>query len=95
MFVTAPTTVGRIAPHNPEYTSAPCTPSDTVDVSPSPMGAVCRALYVGGAGTVAVILVSGGTATLTIGANNLGIQIIGVSRVMATGTTATNISTLY
>ena len=95
MFLTSPTTVGKIAPQHPQYASTPCTPSDSVDVSLSPTGGVCRALYVGGAGTVAVVLHSGATATITVGAGQLGIQLVGVTRVLATGTTATSISTLY
>ena len=58
------------------------TPSDTTD-----LGMVSRALYVGSAGNVAVVMADGSTATLVaVGGGTL--LPIRVSRVKATGTTA-------
>ena len=53
-----------------------------------------RAIYVTGAGNVAVNLNGGGTATLT-GLSAGQLLMISASRVLATGTTATGISALY
>lgn len=63
------------------------TPSDATDLSPT-----ARALYVGGAGTLEVIMQSGDTVTFT---NAEGVLPIRVKRVLATGTTATGIVALY
>jgi len=58
------------------------TPSDTVELV-----VVCRSLFVGGAGTVAVVAVDGSTATFTVGAGQ-SIE-CEIRQVKATGTTAT------
>ena len=63
------------------------TPSDTVDLP-----AVTRAIYVGGQGDVHVIMHSGADVTL-VGVS--GMLPIRIKRVMATGTTATNIVGLH
>lgn len=65
-------------------------PSDAVDLAvPS------RALYVGGAGDVTAIMTRGGN-TVVFKAVPVGTTLpVSVSRVMVTGTTATNIVALY
>lgn len=70
------------------------TPADATDLpfAIQPMGT--RALYVTGAGNVAVNLAGGGTAVLT-GLVAGQIVIISVTRILATGTTATGILALY
>jgi len=72
------------------YDGYAATPSDTVDLGNGPTNAI----YVTGAGNVNVNLAGGGTATLT-GLAAGQILEIAVSRVLATGTTATGISALY
>jgi hypothetical protein len=64
------------------------TPHDTNDLSPG----VCNALWIGGAGDVAVITAAGTTLTLTAPVGLLPLQ---VSRVKSTGTTATAIAAFY
>lgn len=64
------------------------TTSDTVDLTN-----VSRALFVGGAGNVVVIMFDGTTVTFT-GVTAGTILPIRVSRVKATGTTATNMVAL-
>ena len=63
------------------------TPHDTTNFS----GGVCRALYVGGAGTV-VAIINGTAITFT---NASGILPVQASRVNSTSTTATSIVALY
>lgn len=66
------------------------TPSDSTDLT---RGAT-KGLYIGGAGNVAVITSGGDTVTfnaITIG----NVHPISVKRVLATGTTATNIVAVY
>lgn len=64
------------------------TPSDNTVLQPT------RGIYVGGAGNLAVTMVDGSTVTFT--AISVGvIHDLSVSKVMATGTTATNIVALY
>lgn len=58
------------------------TPSDTVDLT-----YITRAVYVGGAGTMTVVMVSGAVVSHTVVAG--AILPIGITRVNATGTTAT------
>ena len=65
------------------------TPSDTVDLA-----YVSRAIYVGGAGNLAVLL-SGDAAAVTLIAVAVGSVLpLRVKRVMATNTTATNLVAL-
>ncbi|WP_018265549.1 spike base protein, RCAP_Rcc01079 family [Methylosinus sp. LW4] len=59
------------------------TPSDTVDLE-----FVTQSLYVGGAGNVAVVSIDGDTVTYV---SNGGYIIGEFTRVLSTGTTATNI----
>ncbi|MCA3716897.1 MAG: hypothetical protein IM674_01455 [Brevundimonas sp.] len=65
------------------------TPSDTVDLS-----AVAKSLYVGGPGDVRV-QPAGGGAAVTLSAHPIGYLPVQVSRVLATGTTATSIVALF
>lgn len=68
---------------------AAVTKSDTVDITET-----SRALYVGGAGDVAVIMQDG--TTLAFAAVPAGTLLpIRVTRVMSTGTTATSIIALF
>lgn len=68
---------------------SPVTPSDTADL---PDGAT-RSLFVGTAGSVAVLDMQGNPATLTSGPSQY--HPVRVQRVLATGTTATGIVALY
>ena len=68
------------------------TPSDTADL---PYGSPCRYIYVGGAGNVAVKLAND-TAAITFVAVPVGTVLpVMAIKVMATGTTATNLLALY
>lgn len=71
------------------------TPADGTDLPFAGSSTVgTRAIYVTGAGNVSCNLSSGGTATLTgLAAGQL--VMIAVSRILATGTTATGILALY
>lgn len=61
------------------------TPSDSTD-----LGVVSRSLYIGGAGNVSVVMLSGATVTFSnLAAGSL--LPVRVSRVRATGTSATNL----
>lgn len=60
------------------------TPSDSTVIN-------CRAIYVGGAGNVAVIPIEGSTAVTFVGALAGSIIPVGCSKVMSTNTTATSI----
>lgn len=74
---------------NPAGTLAAVTPSDSTDLGS------CRALYVGGAGNVAV-LAAGNSAAVTLVSVSAGtILPVRVRKVMSTNTTATNIVALY
>lgn len=66
--------------------AAPVTPSDTQDIT-------FMALYVGGTGNVAVITANG--QTVTFNAVPVGFFPVAGTRVMATGTTATNLIALF
>lgn len=63
------------------------TPSDTT-VLPYTKG-----IYVGGTGDVAVVMNDGSSATFK--AMPIGMYLLSVTKVMSTGTTATNILALY
>ena len=73
---------------SPAEFAAAVTPSDTVN-----FGQPTRALYIGGAGTVAAII--DGSAVSFVGLNAGTILPIRCSRVNTTGTTATSIVALY
>ena len=64
--------------------------SDTVDLP----GGVCRALYVGTAGDIALIP-AGGSSSVTFTAVPVGILPVAVKRVLSTATTASHIVALY
>ena len=64
--------------------------SDTVDLTTSP----AKSLYIGGAGNIKVTLIDGSTVTFS-GVPVGTILPVVVTRVFATGTTATNILALY
>lgn len=69
--------------------AAAVTPSDTTELGP------CKALYIGGAGNVAVHT-TGRDASVTFFAVPVGTVLpVSARRVLATGTTATNIVALY
>ena len=66
------------------------TPNDTTAL----VGGQCRALYVGGAGNLAVITAGGSSVTFT--AINAGtILPVAVTHVLLTGTTATSIVAIW
>ena len=94
MFISSIRTVGKTAPEHPEYQSNPVTPSDAVDLPSGPDGGSCRGLYIGSAGNVNVQLSGGGTAVLT-GLSAGQYVVVGVTRVLATSTTAAAIAALY
>lgn len=73
----------------PARNAAAVTTSDTAD-----LGFVTKALYIGVSGDVTVIMAGGGTA-VTLKSVPVGWLSIRVSRVKATGTTATNIVALW
>jgi hypothetical protein len=94
MFISSKPTVGKVPPEHPEYQAYPVTPSDAVDLPLGPDGGDCRGVYVTGAGNVNVNLLNGGTAVLT-GLAAGQYVVVGVTRVLATSTTATGIQALY
>lgn len=78
----------RLAELSPAVGAVAIIPSDSVDI------AVARGIYVGGAGNIVVTLLDGTTATFI--APIVGsILDISARRVLATGTTATNLLALY
>ena len=72
---------------SPAALAAAVTPSDSTDLPTS-----SRALYVGTVGNVAVVTVGGSTVTL-VGAS--GWMPVRVARVLATGTTASDIVAVW
>lgn len=69
--------------------AAAVTPSDTIELGP------CKALYIGGAGNVSVWM-PGRESPVTFFAVPVGTVLpVSARRVLATGTTATNIVALY
>ena len=91
-FSSASLSKGR-AQQFPDFDGYAVTPSDSADLPNGP----CKGLVVTGAsGTVAVQMDGDSTATLTVAAGSVNeIYLIGCSRVMATGTSATGIYALY
>lgn len=75
---------------SPAWTAAAVTPNDSADLA----RVATRALYVGGAGNIAVVMSGGGTVTFS-GIAAGSILPIRVDRVNSTSTTATNIVALY
>ncbi len=75
--------------NSPYASAADITPNDSTD-----LGTVTRAIYVGGAGNVAVTMKNGTSVTFT--APPVGtILPVRATRVLATGTTATNLVALW
>jgi hypothetical protein len=79
---------GRSTDTAPAYRGAAVTKSDATILPQT------RALYVGVTGDVAVIF-AGDTAAVTLKAVPVGILPVQVTKVMSTGTTATDIVALY
>lgn len=82
---------------NPFYNYwLPVTPSDTVNIVPPPdrVPPVTSALYVGGAGDIVAVRQDGTAVTFKAAIAGTIIP-IGVIRVNATSTTATNLVALY
>lgn len=74
------------------------TPNDGADIVPTAGGATnpTRGLLVGATGTLSVVMASGNTVSITIPATACGVILyIAVTRVRATGTTATGIVAFY
>jgi len=71
----------------PASNAAEITPNDSTDI-----GHVSRALYVGAGGTMKVTMRGGQSVTITVEA---GLHPLAVSRVWATGTTATGIVAVW
>jgi hypothetical protein len=69
--------------------AASVTTSDSADLT----GGLCRGLYVGTTGNVKVTMASG--EVVTFNSMAVGYHPLAVSRVWATGTTASNINALY
>ena len=81
--------------YDKDYTSAAgsaeaVTPDDGTDL---PRG--CRALYVGGTGTLALVLDKDAATVSFVGVVAGSVLPIRTKRVLSTGTTATNIVALY
>lgn len=74
---------------DPADNAATVTPSDSTDLANT-----SRSLYVGGYGNVAVIMKNGTTLTF-FNVNSGSLLPVRVTRVLVTGTTATNIVALW
>jgi len=83
------TTYNTISSSVPADYAQAVTPSDTVDLSNA-----CRGIFVGGGGTLVVHMMDGAQVTFT-GLVSGQILPIRCTRILATGTTATNIVALY
>lgn len=68
---------------------------EAVTMSDATILPVTRALYIGGAGDVAVVFAGGTSAVTLAGAQAGAILPVQVVQVMSTNTTATNIVALY
>lgn len=77
-------------PESPAWSAVAVTPADA-DLS----RVATRALYVGGAGNVAVVMSDGGAAVTFVGVQAGTILPLRVDRVNSTNTTATSIVALY
>lgn len=76
---------------SPAWTAASVTPNDSADLA----RVATRGLYIGGDGDITVTM-SGDSANVTFSGLAVGtILPVRVDRVLATGTTATNIVALY
>lgn len=76
-------------PIEADYDGYPVTPSNTVDLT----NGNTKGLYATTAGNIAVVFAGGATATIAVTAGQF--VLASVSRVNATGTTATGIFALY
>jgi hypothetical protein len=74
---------------DPASNAVAVTPNDSTDLTYT-----CRALFVGGAGNLAVVMAGGQTITFT-GVTAGALLPIRASRVMATNTTATSIVAVW
>jgi hypothetical protein len=74
---------------DPASNAAAVTPNDSTDLA-----AVSRALFVGGAGNIAVTMAGGQSITFT-GVTAGAVLPIRVSRILSTGTTATSIVAVW
>jgi hypothetical protein len=74
---------------DPAEDALPVTPSDTNDLPNGP----CRALVVGGAGSLSVVTLAGEVRNLL--GIPVGVLPLQVRRVRATGTVASNLTALY
>jgi hypothetical protein len=85
---------GAVSEENPMPTksgatgAAPITPNDTTDI------ATTKGVYVGGSGNLTAIMSNGDTVTF-IGMSAGMIHPLEVTRILATGTTATNLVAVY
>jgi len=81
----------------PMISALAVTPADGADlVPPSGPARPTRAVLIGGAGTLALTMADGSAVTLTLPATACGVLIyLAVTRIKATGTTATNIAAFY
>lgn len=86
--------VGKNAPTQGSYDSVAVTPSDSVDIPANSDGRTPRRIRVTGAGNLAFNVTGGGTGTMT-GLIAGQVVFVSVTRILATGTTATGISALY
>ncbi len=94
MFINSKRTVDAAPSIHPEYKSNPVTPDNANDLPLGPDRGFARGLYITGAGNVNVNLLGGGTAVLT-GLSAGQYVVVGVTRVLATSTTATGLFALY
>jgi hypothetical protein len=78
----------------PNYDISPAAQAVALTKSDSTVIPVCRALYIGGAGDVAVVTANGSTVTFS-GAVAGSIIPIAVTKLMSTNTTATLVLALY
>jgi hypothetical protein len=82
---------------SPMQSALAVTPNDAADLVP-PTGPArpTRAILVGGAGNVVLVMADGTTATLTVPATACGFLLsLAAKRIYATGTTATSIVAFY
>jgi len=84
-----PFTTYGVRPESPAINAAAVTPNDAADLTTA-----SRAIYVGGAGNLTVVMLGGATITFT-GVAAGTIYPLRVARVRATGTTATGLVALW
>jgi hypothetical protein len=82
---------------SPMQSALAVTPNDSVNLVP-PTGPArpTRAILVGGTGNAVLVMADGSTATVTVPATGCGFLLsLAVTRIYATGTTATSIVAFY